>query len=45
MDGGAFGKAFDAFFNIVIILAIIAPLGIWKLIELIVLVCQHVHWN
>lgn len=43
MTGSDFG-AFGAFYGLLLLCAIVlAPLGLWKLVEIIIWLCHHVH--
>ena len=41
MDGSAFGRMFDGLILGFLFLACLAPLGVWKLVEIVISVCRH----
>lgn len=41
MDGSAYGRMFDGWITAFLILACLAPLGLWKLVEIVIWVCRH----
>ena len=41
MDGSAYGRMFDGWITAFFILACLAPLGLWKLVEIVIWVCRH----
>jgi uncharacterized membrane protein len=36
MDGSAYGKMFDGWITAFLILACLVPLGLWKLVEIVI---------
>ncbi len=45
MDSNMF-KALDTILYILVVFAILGvTLGLWKLVELVIWVCQHLHWS
>lgn len=41
MDGSAYGRMFDGWIMVFYIMACLAPLGAWKLVEIVIWVCRH----
>lgn len=39
------GNFLNSLIAVAIIGLIMMPLGIWKLVEIIIWVCKHIHWN
>jgi uncharacterized membrane protein len=45
MDGSSFGRAFDGLATAFMVSLCLVPLGLWKLVEIVIWVCQHVHFE
>ena len=43
--GDAIGGAIGSLFIIAVVGLVMMPLGIWKLIEIIIWACKHIHWS
>ena len=48
MDSSMFDKAFESFFlmfaGMVLALVVFVPLGVWKLVEIIIWCCRHLRF-
>ena len=40
-----FGQMMDDMLKVIIGLLILASFGIWKIVELIIYICQHITWQ
>lgn len=42
MDGSAYEKMYGGLVTIFLVLAVLAPLGVWKVIEIVIWLFRHV---
>ena len=43
MDTSSYGRAFDGLMYAFVIMTLLAPLGLWKLVEIVIWIYKHVH--
>lgn len=43
MDASSYGGAFDGLMHLFVFAVCLIPLGLWKLVEIVIWICKHVH--